>query len=127
MRRRKVWIVLSIVLGVVLLGAAWAGWTAYRVNGDLGAAVDDVADLRSAIETGDDAEADEALARLESHSGSAADKTDGFTWALLERLPMYGDDASGVAIVSSVIDDLTSSGIRPLVEMSGDLDSLVPH
>lgn len=126
MRRRKVWIALSVLLGVVLLGAVWAGWTLYRVNQDLSAAVDDVTVLRGAIEDGDDQAADAALGSLEDHSGSAADRTDGLTWSLLEHLPSYGDDAHGVAVVSAVIDDLTTSGIRPLVQVSGDLDAIVP-
>lgn len=126
MRRRKVWIAVSIVLGVVLLAAAWAGWTAYRVNQDLSGAVDDVAALRQAIEDGDDAAANSELDRLEKHSGAAAGRTDGPTWALLEHVPVYGDDAHGVAVVSSVIADLSKSGARPLVQVSTDLDSIVP-
>jgi hypothetical protein len=126
MRRRKALIAVSLLLAVVLLAAAWAGWTAYRVNQDLAAAVDDVAALRQAVEDGDDAAADAALAKLQDHSGSAADRTDGLIWSVLERLPSYGDDAQGVAVVSDVIDDLSQSGIDPLVQVSDDLESIVP-
>ncbi|KQW48541.1 hypothetical protein ASC77_07260 [Nocardioides sp. Root1257] len=126
MRTRTVWIGLAILLGVLLLGAAWAGWMAYRVNQDLTAAVDDVTVLRAAIEDGDDAASDAALSRLEDHSGASADRTGGVTWSVLEHLPAFGDDARGVAVVSSVVDDLTTSGIRPLVQVSGDLESIVP-
>jgi hypothetical protein len=126
MRRRKAWIAVSTLLGAVLLAAAWAGWTAYRVNQDLTAAVDDVTVLREAVEDGDDAAADAALASLQDHSGSAADRTDGLLWSVLEKLPAYGDDAQGVAVVSDVIDDLSQSGIEPLVQVSGDLESIVP-
>jgi hypothetical protein len=126
MRSRKVWIAVSILLGLVLLAAAWAGWTAYRVNQDLTAAVDDVTVLRQAVEDGDGAAADAALTSLRDHSGSAADRTDGPMWSVLERLPSYGDDAHGVAVVSDVIDDLSESGIEPLVQVSSDLESIVP-
>ncbi len=126
MRSRKAWIAVSVLLGVVLLAAAWAGWTAYRVNQDLTAAVDDVTVLRQAVEDGDDTAADTALAQLQDHSGSAADLTDGPIWSVLEQLPSYGDDAQGVAVVSDVIDDLSQSGIEPLVQVSGDLESIVP-
>jgi hypothetical protein len=125
MRSRKVWIAVSVLLGVVL-AAAWAGWTVYRVNQDLTAAVDDVTALRQAVEDGDSAAADAALARLQDHSGSAADRTDGPIWSVLERLPSYGDDAQGVAVVSDVIDDLSRSGIEPLVQVSDELESIVP-
>ena len=126
MRSRKVWIAVSILLGVVLLTAAWAGWTAYRVNQDLTAAVDDVTALRKAVEDGDSAAADAALAQLQDHSGSAADRTEGPIWSVLERLPSYGDDAQGVAVVSDVIDDLSQTGIEPLVQVSDNLESIVP-
>lgn len=126
MRSRKVWIVLSILLGASLLAVAWTGWTAYRVNQDLSAAVDDAASLRRAIEAGDDAASDAALARLGEHSGAAADRTSRLTWSMLEHVPSFGDDARGVAVVSSVIDELSQAGIRPLVQVSGDLESIVP-
>jgi hypothetical protein len=126
MRRRKAWIAGSVLLGVVLLAAAWVGWTAYRVNQDLTAAVDDVTVLRQAVEDGDNTAADAALAKLQDHSGSAADRTGGLMWSVLEQLPAYGDDAHGVAVVSDVIDDLSQSGIEPLVQVSGDLESIVP-
>jgi outer membrane murein-binding lipoprotein Lpp len=127
MRSRKVWVVVAVVLGVVLLAAAWSGWTAYRVNKDLSAAVDDVTALRAAIEGGDDAAADRALAALEEHAGGASDRTDGSTWSMLERLPQLGDDARGVAVASAVVDDLSEQAIRPLVDASASLDALAPR
>jgi len=126
MLRRKIWIIVAVLLGVVLLAVAWAGWTAYRVNQDLTAAVDDVTALRQALEDGDSAAADAALAQLQDHSGSAADRTDGPIWSVLEHLPSYGDDAQGVAVVSDVIDDLSQTGIEPMVQVSDDLESIVP-
>ena len=129
MRSRKIWIALSVLLGVVVLAAAWAGWTAYRVNQDLTAAVDDATVLRQAVENGDDGDdvvARSALTDLQTHSGSAADRTDGLTWSVLEKVPFFGDDAQGVAVVSGVVDDLSDSGIESLVEVSADLESIVP-
>lgn len=127
MRSRKVWVVVAVVLGVVLLAAAWSGWTAHRVNEDLSAAVDDVTVLRAAIEDGDDAAADGALAALQEHAGSASDRTDGPTWSVLEHLPRFGDDARGVAVASAVVDDVSEQAIRPLIDASADLDALAPR
>lgn len=126
MRRRKVWVAVAIVVGVLVLGAAWSAWTAYQVNRDLAAAVDDATTLRAAIEDGDDSAADRALDALQRDAGAAADRTGGLTWGLLEQLPSFGDDANGVAVVSDVVDDLSRDGIQPLVDASGDLDSLAP-
>lgn len=127
MRSRKVWIVVTVVVGLVLLAGAWAGWTAYRVNEDLSAAVDDVTMLRAAIEDGDDSAADDALAALQEHADGASDLTSGPTWAVLEQLPRFGDDARGVAVASAVVDDLSEQAIRPLVDASADLDALAPR
>ncbi|GAA4740167.1 DUF4012 domain-containing protein [Nocardioides endophyticus] len=124
MHKRKVWV--AIVLGAALLVAAWVGWTAFRVNQDLTASVGDATTLRSALESGNDATVDAALADLKQHSGDAADRTGGITWKVLQHLPLLGDDARGVAVVSSVIDDLSGDGIAPLVEVSDNLESIVP-
>ncbi len=91
--------ILLLILGVVLVGALWVGWLAWRVNTDLNASVSDVERLQTALEAGDDAGVDEALEDLQDHSASAADRTDGLTWSLLTHLPHYGDDADGVRLV----------------------------
>lgn len=126
MNRRALWIGLTVLVGLVVVFGLWAGWTAYRVNEDLGAAVDDATGLRAAIEDGDTTEADRSLAALQQHSQAAADSTDGPTWWVLEQLPSLGDDARGVAVVSRTVADLSEDGIEPLVEASTDLDSLAP-
>lgn len=120
------WIGIAVLAGLILVYGLWAGWTAYRVNEDLSAAVDDAAELRVAIEDGDTEEADRSLAALQEHSRAAADSTDGPTWWVLERLPSLGDDAEGVAVVSRTVADLSEDGIEPLVEASADLESLAP-
>jgi hypothetical protein len=126
MRRRKVRIGLWVLAGVVVLCAAWAGWTAYQVNRDLSASVDDVENLRQALESGDDGSTGAAVDQLRTHSGAAASRTSGLTWSVLEHAPVFGDDATGVAVVSSVVHDLSTDGVEPLVEVSNDLESIVP-
>ena len=125
--RRALWTGLAVVLGLLALFGVLAGWKAYRVNDALTAAVDDAAELRVAIEGGDAAAADRTLAALKDHSRAAADSTDGLTWSVLERLPAFGDDARGVAVVSHAVADLSEEGIGPLVEASAGLDSLAPQ
>ena len=115
-----------MVVGVVVLAVAWTGWTAYQVNRDLNAAVADAETLRDALEAGDDPAMKTALDDLADHSGSAADRTDGVTWSALTHLPGWGDDARGVALVSSVASDLAEDGVGPLIQVSDELDSIVP-
>ncbi|MBB3042244.1 DUF4012 domain-containing protein [Nocardioides soli] len=126
MNRRALWIGLAVLVGAVVLFAAWAAWTTYQVNRDLTAAVDDATALRAAVEGDDDDAVQASLGRLRDHSAAAADRTAGLTWSVLEHLPAYGDDARGVAVASAVARDLADAGVEPLVRVSDDLDLIVP-
>ena len=76
MRRplRPVRFSLLVLLGVVLVVGLWVGWQAWHVSRDLSAAADDAQALQTAVKAGDDAGTDAALARLQDHSSSAADR-----------------------------------------------------
>lgn len=127
MRRVRVRWILLVVGIVVVLAAAWVGWRAWQVNTDLTAAVDAVDDLRAAAEAGDTAGMDAAIDRLADASASADARTSGPTWSALTRLPVLGDDARGIRVVSSVAHDLAVDGARPLVDVSDGLDELLPR
>ncbi|MEP9363469.1 DUF4012 domain-containing protein [Nocardioides sp. CN2-186] len=126
MRRRRVWTAVWVLLGFVLVAAAWAGWQVFQVNRDLNAAVDDASALRTAVVDGNDQQTDAALASLKQHSSAAASRADGHTWSLLTHLPVFGDDARGVQVVSDVAADLSRDGVEPLIQTSDDLDGVVP-
>lgn len=113
-------------LALVLLAVAWVGWQVWHVNRALSAAADDALVLEQAIRAGDDPGATAALERLKEHSADAADRTDGVTWAILTKLPWYGDDARGVQVVSDVVYDLAQHGIEPLTTATEQLDGLLP-
>lgn len=116
----------GILVGAVLLVAGWCAWQAWQVNRDLSAAADDAARLQAAVSDGNGDAADAALAQLQAHSTSAADRTDGPTWSAFTHLPRYGDDATGVRVVSETLASLSNDGIEPLVRTSSDLESLLP-
>lgn len=115
------------LIGVLLVVGAWFAWQAWQVNQDLRAAVDDAAELESALEDRDQAAIDAALADLQEHSSAAADRTDGVSWSVLTRLPAVGDDARGVRLVSNVVADLSNDGLAPLARTATELDSLLPE
>src|SRR3546814_17490489 len=54
---------------------------------------------------------------------NASERTDSATWSVLEVLPVFGDDAKGVQVVSSVLDDLARDGLPALVKSGTDLDA----
>ncbi len=116
MKRRALWIGLAVAGGLAAVAVAWAGWTAYQVNRDLTAAVDDASTLRAAVGAADDVAMRSALDDLRDHSVAAAERTDGLTWAVLTKLPVVGDDAVGVEVVSAVARDLADGGVEELVE-----------
>lgn len=112
---------------VVVLVAAWAGWQAWRVDRDLDAAISHADAFRGAIAAGDREAVATELAALEESSAAAADRTSGPTWSLLTRLPVVGDDATGVRVASEVVRDLADDGLGPLAAVSDDLAQLLPR
>ena len=125
--RRRLVLAGLLGVGVVLLFGLWAGWQAWSVNRDLSAAVDDAARLQQAVLDHDDAAQQVALDDLQEHSAAAADRTDGPTWSVLERVPFVGDDARGVAVASGVVSDLATDGVEPLLRVTDDIDTLLPR
>ena len=123
--RRRLRIAVGLVFAAVVLTAGWTAWTAYQVNGDLSAAVDDAAEVRGAVERGDQPATGKALDSLRSHTSAAADRTAGRTWSALAHVPVVGDDVHGVAVASSVARDLAADGVEPLVEVSTSIDTVV--
>jgi hypothetical protein len=115
-----------VVVAFVAL-ACWVGWLAWHVNRDLSAAVDDASRLQTSVNAGDDPATRAALADLQRHSSDASDRTDGLTWSALSKVPLVGDDAEGVRVVSDVVADLSRDGIAPLARIATDLESLLPR
>lgn len=117
----------ALLVVVVVVAIGWWGWTAWQVQRDLTAARDDVEELRAALSARDAVGARRSLEELQDHATSADARTDGPTWAVLKPLPFVGDDASGVATVSSVLHDLSTTGMAQLIDVSEDLDGLTPQ
>jgi hypothetical protein len=124
--RRTRLAVLVLLVGLVVAGV-WVAWQAWHVSHDLNDAADAAGDLQAAVVAADQPRVDAALARLKVASGSAADRTDGPTWAVLRHLPVVGDDAQGVALVSDVLDDLSTQGLAPVSSTLQHLDRLLPR
>lgn len=127
MRALRGWkLPVAVLGGLLVLFLVYAAWLVLRTASDLSSAADDAATLRDAVESGDDAAAQDALARLKESAASAAGRTDGPAWSVLTWTPVVGDDLDGVRTVSTVLDDLARSGIEPLVQTSQQLDGLRP-
>ncbi|TNM44152.1 DUF4012 domain-containing protein [Nocardioides albidus] len=112
---------------VLVLAALWAAWQVYQVNRDLTDAVDHGRAIQAAVEARDSDALDEELEALRTSSESAADRTSGFTWSVLTKLPLVGDDARGVEVTSAVLHDLARDGVGPLAIASAQFEELLPH
>ncbi|MBJ7357272.1 DUF4012 domain-containing protein [Nocardioides sp.] len=127
MRSRVVRLSLLGAFVVMLALGLWTGWQAWRVNEDLNAAVDAASDLEAALEGSDQPAAEAALDDLDEHTAAAHDRTEGVTFGALARLPVLGDDVTGVRVATDVINDLTDEALRPLVDEAADLESFLPR
>lgn len=116
LRERPSRMVLVGGAAVVALFVIWTGWTAYSTADDLNEVERSARLLRQEIQQGDAEGAVQALERYQEASGDARDRTSGPTWWLLERLPLFGDDAEAIATAAEVLDDLGDDGIPQLVD-----------
>lgn len=116
---------LLLLVGLLVVVVAWSAWTGWRTERDLRAAESAVERLRAAIEDGDDAARDTALNDLREAASAAKERTDGLWWTVMTRLPVFGDDASGVEALSASIDLVASDAVSPLVATVDSLDGLV--
>lgn len=113
-----------MVAGLLLiLGVVWLGWTAQRAYAGLRDAQVQGRTLQVALIAGDQPAADAALAQFQSSSTDAAKATSSPGWAMLERIPVVGDDARGLAVVSDVLASLGDDAIPPLVESADGINA----
>jgi hypothetical protein len=115
---------LLAVAGLLLVAIVITAWQAWQVRQDLVAAEYGVDRLSAAVEAGDTAARDAAVEDLQEASASASDRTDGLWWSALSKLPVVGDDVSGVRALSSSLDLMARDGIAPLATTIDDLDRL---
>ncbi len=127
MSRRRVLLLSAGTRLVLLVGLGpLVGWRALQVNDALQQAVRDAEDLQTALESGEQADIDEALTALQTSAGESADLTSGPIWSVATWVPYLGDDATGVRTASRVVSELADDGIGPLAETATELDRLLP-
>lgn len=126
-RRRVLTLSAGLLLVVGIALGLLVGWRALQVNDTLQQAVRDAQDLQTALESGEQADIDEALTALQASAGKSADLTSGPIWSVATRVPYVGDDASGVRTAARVVSDLAEDGIGPLAETATELDRLLPR
>lgn len=99
-----------------VIGILWVVWVVWATNKDLAQVRDSATIMRAALVRADADGAREAMADYREAAASARDHTSGPTWAVLEVLPVLGDDAAGVATVAQVLDDIGTDGLEPIAD-----------
>lgn len=125
-RRRVLLLSAGTLFGITLVLGLLLGWRAVQVNTALQDTVRDAETLRTALESGEQSDVDDALTSLQSSASEARELTNGTIWGLGTWVPIVGDDARGVRTVTRVLADLSGDGLPPLAEVATDLDALVP-
>lgn len=106
----------TFVGAIVLVVASllWCGWTVWSTARDLKEVEQQARIMRAALVRGDVEGGRRALEKYREAADSAADHTSGPTWAVFERVPVLGDDAEAVSVVSRVLSDVGGDGLEPV-------------
>lgn len=111
--RRKPVLIGAGLLGLVVLWSIWVAWSAAQQlreveqQGEI---------LRAAAIRGDAKGVREAAERFKDAAETAESRTSGPTWSVFELVPLLGDDAEGIAVVSQVLADIGRDGLPPVAD-----------
>ena len=112
---------LDAVLGILVLGIVWCAWTLWSTSRHLSEVEDQAQIMRAAMIRGDTDGARRAMEAYQDAADGAADATSGLTWRLFEVVPVLGDDAEGVALVSDVLADIGRDGLPPVADAADEV------
>jgi len=118
--------VLSVLGGVVALLVVAGGIFAYQVaqaRSALVSAESRAQTLQTRLTANDQNGAQSALDQLQLATKKAKSSTNGVLWSVASHVPVFGDDVSTVRTVARVLDDVSTTGIQPLVDATGKVDA----
>lgn len=113
--------ILVLLVIVVLIGAfaGVTGFTLYNsaktVKADASAVMKDITDLKDQVlgEQGDAAKA--TAADIAKRAANMKSETSGWAWTVAGYVPVYGSDVSTVRELSTILDELSTQAVTPLV------------
>jgi len=127
--RKRLYIILGISLFVVvLLGlAAWVGALALSAKNSLEHAQTLVGDIKDKATAQDIDGAVALVGQLKRDTQNAVEKTNQPIWTFFEGTPFVGSNLTAVREISTVIDNVVTDAIDPIVDVAGGgLDSFKP-
>ncbi|MCL3817591.1 DUF4012 domain-containing protein [Aeromicrobium wangtongii] len=112
------------LLGLVVVGlGAVFTHQALQAKRQLNLASAQASELRTQISVGDVEAARTTLRELQTSTASARSATEGMLWDVVGRLPVVGGSAQAAQTVSQVLAELAGTGLQPIVDAAGSLDS----
>lgn len=95
------------VLGLLVLATGWLGVRGWQARGEMVAARESIAQLRTALLAGDAATATTSLADAQRRTARARTLTDDPLWRIAAAPPLLGRTPDAVRAVAATTDDLT--------------------
>lgn len=117
-RRRRVWVIVAIAIIVLLLAVCWVGLRAITVKDGLTRSQE----LLSELQNGGDV--DSLLAEMSENAASAGAAASDPVWAVLEWVPVAGDNLKGVRLAAQSLDALVNGIGLPVMGTEGSTDSV---
>ncbi|MGL3151799.1 DUF4012 domain-containing protein [Microbacterium sp. A82] len=111
---RRVWLIVVLVIIVLLLAVCWVGLRAITVKDGLTASQQYVDE----IQNGGDVDA--ALEGISENAASAGAAASDPVWAVMEWVPVVGDNLRGVRLAAQSLDALVNDVALPVMESSDD-------
>ena len=120
-RRGGARVIGTVVVSLLVIGGLVFALQAFTASSDLRRAASQATVLQDQIVTGN-AGAAGTLEALQRSTASAKDQTDGFLWSIGSRIPILGNNVGAVRAVSAILDDVATTALPPVVEVSSSLD-----
>jgi hypothetical protein len=121
-RRRRVLRVVLVTVGVLVVVGAALGVYAYTqlssARDDLDTATTNASQLQSALESGDQPAAQQALDELQRSIGDADSTLSGAVFSAGARLPLAGKNIDAVRTVTTSLRRVADTGLPPLVDVA---------
>lgn len=118
-RARIAWLIAAVVLILLLAAACWVGFRALTVKNGLEQSQQLIGELQNG------ADVKETVAKISEHADSAASAASDPVWAMLEWVPLAGENLRGVRLAAQSLDVLVNDVGMPVLSADPASGSLI--
>lgn len=115
-RRRRVWLIFTLIVIALLLAVCWVGLRAITVKDGLTKSQELISDIQNG------GDVDKALPELSENAASAGAAASDPVWWLMEWVPVVGDNLRGVRLAAQSLDALVNGVALPVMGDESDTD-----